>query len=52
MQVTGSTPNMRLKGSRLQSWVEGDCDWIAYTGRNYRVRLASSYTGRNWTGRN
>ena len=34
-----STPKMKMKTRGLFALVEGECDWVVFTGRNYKVFL-------------
>ena len=40
IQVMSSTPKMHMKKTKgLFALVEGECDWVVFTGRNYKVSL-------------
>ena len=37
IQMMTSTPKMKMKTRGLFALVEGECDWVVFTGRNYKV---------------
>ena len=39
VQITRSTPKMKKKARRMFALVEGDCEWVIFSGRNYKVLL-------------
>ena len=39
VQITRSTPKMKKKARGMFALVEGDCEWVIFSGRNYKVLL-------------
>ena len=37
VQITRSTPKMKKKARGMFALVEGDCEWVIFSGRNYKV---------------